>query len=70
MGWAFALVNGKLAEIFFDKKAGKPVIFAHCYVKKEGYKTKKEQKWIEEDTKKFKVIYRKKKYAVQLQENR
>lgn len=69
MGWSFALVNGKLAEIFFDKKAGTPVIFAHCYVKKEEYRTKKEQKWIEEDTKKFNVAYRKKKYTVQLPKN-
>jgi hypothetical protein len=36
----------------------------HCYVKKEDYKTKQEQKWIEEDTKRVKVVYRNKKYKL------
>ena len=65
MGGSFAIVNNKLAEIFFDKnKKGKVKIRGHCYVKKEKYKTKKEQKWIVEDTKKVKIKYQKKKYIV------
>lgn len=65
MGWCFATINNRLAEIFFDKKKnGRTKIWGHCYVKKKEYKTKKEHKWIREDTKRMKVIYRNKKYNV------
>ena len=63
MGWCFALVNNRLTEIFFDKTPrGKITIRGHCYVDKSEYKTKKEQKWIQMDTAKVKLIYRKGKY--------
>jgi len=62
MSWCFAIVNNKLAEIYFEKKKGKPKIIGHCYIKKEDYKTKQEQKWIREDTAKYRFIYRKGKY--------
>ena len=65
MGWCFSKVNNRLAEIFFnEKKNGKIEIWGHCYVKREEYKTKKEKKWIDEDTKRFKVVYRNKKYKI------
>lgn len=60
--WCFAIVNNKLAEIFFEKEKGKPLINGHCYVKKSEYKTKKEQKQIEIDTKKYKFSYKNKIY--------
>ncbi|MDO8562102.1 MAG: hypothetical protein Q7S05_04755 [bacterium] len=63
MNWCFAIVNGKLAEIFFDRKRGKSVIAAHCYVKKSGYKTAQEKRWILSETKKFRFIWRNKKYT-------
>lgn len=59
MSWSFAIVNNKLAEIFFEKKRGVPVFIGHCYVKKTEYKTKEEKNWIKEDTSKYKFIYRK-----------
>ena len=62
--WCFAIVNNKLAEIYFDKKNSKVNIWAHCYVKKEEYKTKEEQKWIKEDTENIRVVYRNKKYKL------
>ena len=62
MNWCFAIINGRLAEIFFEKKRNKIEFLGHCYVKKEEYKTKKEQKMITEDTKKFKFSYRKGEY--------
>lgn len=62
MNWCFAIVNGKLAEIFFDRKGGRRVITAHCYVKKSEYKTAREKKWILSNTKKFRFIWRNKKY--------
>ena len=54
--------DGRLAEIFFEGKGSKLNFLGHCYVKKEEYKTRKEQKRIDEDTKKFKLTYRKAHY--------
>ena len=63
MGWSFAIVNNKLAEIYFDKnKKGRAKIRGHCYVKKEEYKTRQEQRWIAEDTKRVRLRYQKRKY--------
>lgn len=65
MSWSFAIVNNRLAEIFFDKKkSGEISINGYCYVKKEEYKTKQERKWIDEDTKHIRVVFRNKKYKV------
>lgn len=61
--WCFGKVNGKLAEVFFEKKNGKSLPWAHCLVKKEEYKTKKEQRWIKEDTKRVKLSFKNKKYT-------
>lgn len=55
--WSFAIINGKLAEIHFDKmKDGSIKLYGHCYVKASEYKTKQEKKYIEEDTKKNAAI--------------
>jgi len=62
MGWCFAIINNRLAEIYFDRKKEKTKIFGHCYIRKEEYKIKQEQKWIKEDTAKFRFTYRKGKY--------
>lgn len=66
MGWSFAIINGRLAEIFFDKKKGKPIFLGHCYVKSSEYKTKIENKYIRYDTKKNRFTYKNKKYISQL----
>lgn len=64
MSWSFAIINGRLAEVFFDKsKTGKQSVFAHCYVDKDEYKTKKEQRWIMKDTKHLRFSYRDKTYC-------
>lgn len=62
MSWSFAIVNGKLAEIYFDGRGDKMKITSYCYVKKSEYKTKREQKWIREDTSHYRLSYRKGKY--------
>ena len=60
--WCFAMVNGKLSEIYFYKnKKGEPEIFGHCYVKREEY-SKKEQKMIDKETKKYNFTWRNKIY--------
>ena len=67
MSWSFAIVNGKLAEIFFDrKKNGDPIMLGFCYVKKSEYKTKREKQYIKTDTKKYRLTYRNKKYFDQI----
>lgn len=50
MSWCFAIVNNKLAEIYFDETKKDPKIWAHCYIKKVDFKTKEEKGWIEKDT--------------------
>jgi len=62
MGWCFAIINNKLAEIYFDDAKGEPKIRGHCYVKKRDYETKKERRWIKDDTAKFRFAYKKSKY--------
>lgn len=64
MAWCFALVNGRLAEIYFKEGKGRPKIWAHCYIKKEDFKTKREQKQIASDTRRVKVVYRNKQYRL------
>jgi hypothetical protein len=54
-GWCFAIVNGRLAEIHFRKDSG---IWAHAYVKRSEFSTKREQKMIDIDTKKCVFSYR------------
>lgn len=59
--WAFALINGRLAEFDFEIIKGKFYIgIGHCYVKRGEYKTKYEQRWIDKDTRKYRFIYRNK----------
>ncbi|MDP3995034.1 MAG: hypothetical protein Q8P78_00275 [bacterium] len=57
--WSFAIVNGRLAEVHFDDRKR---IYGHCYVVREEYKTKQELRWIDEDTKRLRIVYRNKKY--------
>jgi len=62
MSWSFAIVNNKLAEIYFRHGKKNSRIYAHCYVRREEYETKVEQKWIKEDTEHLCFRYRKGKY--------
>ncbi len=62
MCWSFAIINGKLAEIYFEKKNGKVKFLGHCHVKRSEYKTKSEIKAIQLDTEKVKLSYQKGKY--------
>ena len=64
MSWSFATVNGRLAEVFFEREEGQdsPKIMGHCYVSLSEYKTKKEKRWIGKDTKRYQFSYRNKVY--------
>lgn len=49
MNWCFAIVNGKLAEIYFETNKGKPKILGHCLVKKVVLAhNRKMDQWISE----------------------
>ena len=68
--WCFAIVNGKLSEIYFYKnKREKPEIFGHCYVEREEY-SKKEQKIIDVDAKKCNFTCRNKIYKPKISQSR
>lgn len=60
MSWCFAIINNRLAEIFFKGKSSNSIkIFGHAYVDKSEYSGKIEKKWIAKDIKKLKFSYRK-----------
>ena len=58
--WHFALVNGRLAEVYFSGNRA----MGHCDVKAAEYNTKKEQRWIIQDTQRYRLTYRNKRYCV------
>ncbi|GEM_PF-2636468 len=60
--WSFGIINGRLAEFFFRNLKNKSQIQGHGYVKRSKYKTKREQKIIDEDTKKYHFTYCNEKY--------
>ncbi|MBI4159710.1 hypothetical protein HY504_00930 [Candidatus Wolfebacteria bacterium] len=62
-GWCLAIVNGRLAEIYFDEAGKKMKLRGHCYVLRKEYTTNQEQRWIDRDTKRYTFTYRNKKYA-------
>ena len=65
MYWRFAIVNNKLGEIYYHKKKnGRVKILSHCYVKREDYKIKQEQRMIAQDIKRERVVYRNKEYKL------
>ncbi|MFA4872787.1 MAG: hypothetical protein WC659_02530 [Patescibacteria group bacterium] len=62
MGWCFAIINNRLAELHFEHFGTHTKMVGYCYVKRSEYRSKQEQKWIQEDTKKGRLTYRKGKY--------
>ena len=58
MGWCFAIINSRLAEIYFEKNSEEIKFFGHCYVDENEYKSVEEKKWIKKDTSKTKFSYR------------
>ena len=63
--WAFAIINNRLAEVFFEKKRNKLFFNGYCYVNRRDYHAKQEKRWIEADTKKHRFTYRNKGYIDQ-----
>jgi hypothetical protein len=63
MNWCFAIINNRLAEVFFEKKKRKINFLGHYYIKEDEYKSLKEKKWIKEDTANTILVYRNKQYS-------
>lgn len=58
MSWCFAVINNRLAEIYFDHDKKRNVLFwAHAYVDKTKNWTKREKQHIKKDTQKYKFSY-------------
>lgn len=66
MGWCFAIINNKLAEIYFEKRKGRIKFLGHCYVKESEYTLKEEREWIKKDIVKVQLVYRKGTYRNKL----
>jgi len=61
--WAYALVNGRLADIYFEKGKGTKAIFGHGYLDKIKSRWSKEDKALmKKDIQKNRFTYRKGKY--------
>lgn len=67
MGWCFAIINNRLAELYFEKSKSGIKFQGHCYVDRLEFKLKSEQKSIDKDIAKFRFTYRNKKYVRKLQ---
>ena len=60
MSWRFALINNRLAEIYFEHdKKGRPLFEGHCYIDDVQDWTAEEKKCIPRDIKKYQFSYRK-----------
>ena len=57
MSWCFAIINNRLAEVYFEKRKGKIKFLGHAYVKRNEYKSKEEKNWIEKDTSRVILTY-------------
>ncbi len=66
MGWCFAIINNRLAEIYFEKNKKEVKFFGHCYVNESEYTLKEEKKWIKKDIAKVQLVYRNGKYRNKL----
>jgi len=66
MSWSFAIINNKLAEIYFEKNKRGIKFLGHCYVKESEYTLKEEREWIKKDIAKVQLVYRNSKYRNKL----
>ncbi len=62
MSWAFALVNNKLAELYFERRGKTIRMGGYCHVERSEFITRKELGEIDFDTKKYQLSYRNGRY--------
>ena len=59
MSWCFAIINNRIAEIYFEKNKKEVKFLGHCYVKESEYTLKEERDCIKKDIVKHRFTYRK-----------
>ena len=62
MSWNFGIVNKRLVEIYFEERDSQVVPHGHCYVTRDEFTTKREQKEIDADIKRYIFTYWKNRY--------
>lgn len=67
-GWCFAIINGRLGEIFFQAGKGACGIWAHSYIERKEF-TKRAQKTMDKDIEKHRLTYRKGRYRRKITQN-
>jgi len=62
--WSYALINGRLGEIYFDRKRGKIVYEGHSYLRPNERLTKVEANALQHDVARTQLTYYRKKYGL------
>ena len=60
--WSYALINGRLAEIYFDKIGEKTFFKGHCYIRASDSFTQREARALQYDVNHTQLSYYRKKY--------
>ncbi len=60
--WSYALINGRLGEIYFDCKHGKIIYEGHSYLRKDERLTLREAAALQHDVARTQLSYYRKKY--------
>ena len=55
--WSYALINGRLGEIYFDHKHGKIIFEGHCYLGKDERLTLREAAELQHDVARTQLTY-------------
>ena len=60
--WSYTLINGRLGEIYFDRKRGKIIYEGHAYLRKDESLTLREAIALQHDVWYTHLTYYRKKY--------
>lgn len=61
--WSYALINGRLGEIYFDRKRGKIIYEGHSYIGPNERLTKREANDLQHDVNHTQLSYYRKQYS-------
>lgn len=60
--WSYALINGRLGEIYFDRKRGKIIYEGHSYLRPNERLTLREAAALQHDVDRTQLSYYRKQY--------
>ena len=63
--WSYALINGRLGEIYFDHKHGKIIYEGHSYLRPEERLTQREVNALQYDVSRTQLSYYRHHYRAQ-----